>query len=249
LPNTIVLHVLQKVTSPFREFGLGVGFLYAVDRVLSRMSARLRLHAYEFMVQPIGDKPLMARRSKLDVREIGLDDPEIALMPVRPEVMQARRRQSATCVGAFDKGELVGYMWFCHGTYDEDEVRCTYVLVDRECSVFDFDFFIFPERRMGTAFLALWDGASRLMYARGVRYSFSRLTRFNVASKRAHDHFGWKSAGRALFLQLGRLEMMFATIFPFVQASVSGRVRVNLRPDALRISPSNQPVEGHSAGH
>lgn len=230
-----MLHVLQKVTSPFREFGLAVGFLYAIDRVLSRLSGRLRLHAYEFMVQPIGDKPLMPRRlSRLTVREIGFDDPEIASMPVRPEVMQSRRRQRANCLGAFDGPQLVGYMWFCHGSYDEDEVRCTYVLADAARSVFDFDFFIFPEHRLGTAFVALWDGASRLLHARGVRYTFSRLTRFNVASRRAHQHLGWKTAGRALFLQLGRLEIMLATIFPFVQVSSSGRIRVKLRPDALQ---------------
>ena len=39
----------------------------------------------------------------LEIREIGHEDPEIARMPVRPEVMASRIRQNATCLGAFKK--------------------------------------------------------------------------------------------------------------------------------------------------
>jgi hypothetical protein len=234
LRMSIASEVLHKVASPFREFGLGVGFLYALDRTLARVSSRWHLHAYELMVQPITDKPLLPRRlSRIGVREIAYDDPHIALMPVRPEVMQARKEQRATCLGAFDGERLIGYMWFCRGAYEEDEVRCTYVLAHPEESVFDFDFFIFPEHRLGVGFVALWNGANELLHGAGVRYTFSRLTRFNVASRRAHAHLGWKTVGRALFLQLGTLELMVSTVFPYLAASTRGRVRMKLRPDVL----------------
>ena len=72
-----------------------------------------------------------------------------------------------------------------------------------EDSVFDFDFYIYPEHRMGLAFVALWNGANAFLSSRGIRFpTFSRLTRFNTA-RIAHRHFGWKHVGRALFLQLG----------------------------------------------
>ena len=103
-------------------------------------------------------------------------------------------------------------------------------------SVFDFDFYLFPEHRMGLAFAALWNGANAFLSRNGIRYTFSRLTRFNVASRRAHQHLGWKLVGRALFLQLGRFEMMLATLAQFVTFSVAAaqRVRLTLGPAALR---------------
>lgn len=227
--------MLRRITGPFREFGFAAGLLYAIDRVLSRLSPKLRLHVYEIMVQPITDKPLMPRGFKklLVIREIKADDPEIALMPVRPDVMAARLQQKATCLGAFKNESLIGYMWFCNPSYDEDEVRCTYVVEPVREAVFDFDFYLFPEHRMGLGFVALWNGANEYLTQLGVRYTFSRLTRFNLASRRAHRHLGWKVVGRALFLQAWRVEIMLATIFPYVHVSTRGRVRLKLRPDAI----------------
>jgi hypothetical protein len=101
--------------------------------------------------------------------------------------------------------------------------------------VFDFDFYLFPEHRMGLGFVGLWNGANAFLNRRGVHHTFSRLTRFNVASRRAHQHLGWKVVGRALFLQAWRIEIMLATLFPYVHISAtkSGRVRLALRPDVL----------------
>lgn len=229
--------MLQRLTSPFREFGLGAGFLYALGRLLGRVSSDARLHVYEMMVQPITEKPLLPGQlgKQLEVREIKPGDPEIARMPVRPDVMAARLRQNTTCLGAFRRGEFIGYMWFCRDSYEEDEVRCTYVLGSPRESVFDFDFYIFPEHRMGLAFVGLWNAANAFLYRAGVRYTFSRLTRFNVASRRAHQHLGWKVVGRVVFVQLGRFECMLGTIFPYVHMSpsTSGRARLTLRPDRL----------------
>lgn len=229
--------LFRRIAGPFREFGAVAGLLYSVDRILSAISPRARLHVYELMVQPITDKPLLPRNFKqsLAMRRILPGDAELAMMPVRPEVMAARIAQDATCLGAFKNGNLIGYMWFCERSYDEDEVRCTYVLERPEESVFDFDFYLYPEHRMGLGFVAIWDGANEFLTSRGIRYTFSRLTRFNLASRRAHRHLGWKLVGRALFLQLWRLEVMFATISPYVNVSLrkANRVRLVLRPDAL----------------
>ena len=229
--------MLRKISGPFREFGYAAGLFYAIDRVLSSLSPRLRLYVYELMVQPITNKPLLpvALDKQLEIREIKAADPEMALMPVRPEVMQARLAQNAVCLGAFRKGVLIGYMWFCNQTYDEDEVRCTFVLGRARESVFDFDFYLFPEHRMGLGFVGLWNGANEFLSRRGIHYTFSRLTRFNVASRRAHQHLGWKVVGRALFLRAWRLEIMAATLFPFVNVSMTkaGRVRLVLQPDVL----------------
>ena len=229
--------MLSKIVGPFREFGAVLCLLYSIDRLLSSFSPEVHLYVYELIVQPITDRPLLPARlnKQLEIREIKAGDPELALMPVRPEVMRARLAQNAICLGAFAKGAMIGYMWFCSRSYDEDEVRCTYFMTPADVSVFDFDFYLFPEHRMGLGFVALWNGANEYLSRQGILYTFSRLTRFNVASRRAHQHLGGKVVGRVLFLQAWRLEIMLATLFPYVHVSIakSGRVQLTLRPDAL----------------
>ena len=229
--------MLRNFTSPFKEFGFLSGLLYAVDRVLVRVSPGLRLYVYEFMVQPIPEEPLLPGRltKNLEIREIKRGDPEVDLMPARPEIKESRFAQDAICLGAFQKGQFIGYMWFCHRTYEEDEVRCTYVVTPVEEAVFDFDLYLFPQHRMGLGFIGIWNGANKFLRERGIKFTFSRLTRFNVASRRAHHHLGWKLVGRAVFLQTWRLEFMIATLSPFLHVSLGkpGGVRLKLRPDVL----------------
>lgn len=230
--------MLHKLTSPFKEFGAFAGLLYLLDRLLVRISPKLRLYFYEIMVQPIPDQPLLPPRltRHLEMREIRRGDPEVALMPARPDIKESRFAQQALCLGAFQKGRLIGYIWFCFRSYEEDEVRCTFVLTPEAAAVFDFDLYIFPEHRLGLGFAGIWNGANGFLRSRGIRYTFSRLTRFNLASRRAHQHLGWKRIGHTLFLHAGRLQVMAATIFPYLHLSLrkSGRVRLRLRPDVLR---------------
>lgn len=223
--------MLHKLAGVYREYGFSLGLLYGVDRALQRLSSRMRLYAYHLMVQPIGDKPLIPARfaKHLEIREIKRGDPEVALMPARVEIKEARFAQRAVCLGAYREGRFIGYLWFCRGAYEEDEVRCTYVVTPESEAVFDFDFYIFPEHRMGLAFAALWQRASEYLRARGIRHSFSRLTQFNMSSRRAHDHLGWQALGRAIFLQLGPLELMAATLPPYLHVSLPRTKRVQLR--------------------
>jgi hypothetical protein len=229
--------MLDKLTSPFKEFGFFAGLLYAIDRVFLRLSPHLRLYFYELMVQPIPEKPLLPVRfaKGIEIREIKCGDPELDLMPVRPEIKQLRFEQNAICLGAFQKGKFIGYIWFCFRAYEEDEVRCTFMLTPEDQAVFDFDLYLFPEYRMGLGFIGIWNGANAFLRSRGIKFTFSRVTRFNLASRRAHEHLGWKCVGRTVFLQVWRFEFMVATIFPYLYASLrkSGRARLRLRPDAL----------------
>lgn len=229
--------MLDKLTSPFKEFGLLAGLLYVIDRVFLRISPSLRLYFYELMVQPIPEKPLLPVRfaKGIEIREIKRGDPEVDLMPARPEIKESRFEQNAICLGAFQKGKFIGYIWFCFRAYDEDEVRCTFVLTPEDQAVFDFDLYLFPEYRMGLGFIGIWNGANAFLRSRGIKFTFSRLTRFNLASRRAHEHLGWKCVGRTVFLQVWGFEFMVATIFPYLYLSLrkAGRARLRLRPDIL----------------
>ncbi|MGO9516694.1 MAG: GNAT family N-acetyltransferase [Candidatus Korobacteraceae bacterium] len=221
--------------SPFKEFGFFAGLFYSVDRGLQRLSPNLRLFVYELLAQPIPDVPLLPPRlSKgLEMREIRAGDPEVARMPARPDIKESRFEQNAICLGAFQKGQFIGHIWFCFHAYEEDEVRCTFVLPEGNQAVFDFDLYVFPEYRMGLGFAGIWNGANEFLRRRGVKLSYSRLTRFNLASRRAHRQLGARRVGRMLVLQVWHVEFMIATVSPYVHLSLQAgnRVRVKLRPE------------------
>ncbi|MBI1394878.1 MAG: N-acetyltransferase [Betaproteobacteria bacterium] len=236
--------MLKKILGPFREFGPGAGLLYALDRVLSALSPNLRVYVYEFGVQPITDRPLLPERRtrNFEVREIGAGDLELASMPVPQAVIRTRFAQGARCLGAFQKGTFIGYMWFCRNFYEEDEARCTYVLGAPAESVFDFDYYLYPEYRMGLGFVALWNGANALLHREGIRHTFSRLTRFNLATRRAHAHLGCRVIGKAAFLRMGRAQLMVSTLAPYVRLTPAGSApaRLVLRP-GREGSPGPEP--------
>src|SRR5262245_21314168 len=223
--------MVHKLVDVYRQYGLVTGLFYGIDRVLQRLSSRLRLYAYQVMVQPITDKPFLPERfaRRLEFREIGRGDPEVALMPARPEIKEARFAQNAVCLGAFREGRLIGYLWFCHGQYEEDEARCTYLVAPKGDAIFDYDFYIVPEQRMGYAFAGIWHGANEYLRKRGIRYTFSRYTQINLASRRAHERLGGRAVGSAVFLQLGSIQLMAATLWPFLHLSLSPARRVTLR--------------------
>src|SRR5262245_29444679 len=157
-----MMAILERFAAPIREFGWLAGLAYLVDRGLNSISSRFRLYVYEIMVQPISSKPLLPAglARHLEVREIRRGDPEIDLMPARPEIKLSRFAQNAMCLGVFKRGQFIGYIWFCFGRYDEDEVRCTFTLTPTDKSVFDFDLFLFPEHRMGLGFVGTWHCAN-----------------------------------------------------------------------------------------
>lgn len=234
--------MLKKLSGPFTEFGLAAGTVYALNRVMQRLSPRLAVLLHDWMVQPITDKELLPARfaRKYDTREIGLDDPLVAAMPLRPEVRIARREQAATCLGTFKGDTLIGYIWFSRETYREDEARCDFVLNPVDQSVFDFDLVVLPEHRVGFGFAALWNGTNRYLFERGVRYSYSRVDHFNLASAQAHAHLGWKRVGRAMIVRLWGVELLFSSLAPYVYLSIgeARRPAVDLVPDALSVPSS-----------
>lgn len=242
--------MLRRVVGPFKEFGLLAGTLYVIDRLLQRLSPKLGLYVYELMVQPISSKTLLPPNltKNLSFAEIDRSHADISLMPAREDIKAQRFEQGARCLGVYRRDQLIGYVWLAFGRYEEDEVRCTYELVDAAHSVFDFDLYVLPKHRMGIAFVAIWHGANEYLRERGVRYTFSRLTRFNLASRRAHARLGGHCAGRVFFLKAWKLEAMLATVAPYVALTWSARVRLRLVPDVLATpSAPNSTAAEHRA--
>lgn len=221
----------QRLNGPFREFGLPAGAIYIADRLVRRVLPRSGIFFYEFMAQPVPAAPLLPERlaRNLEPRIIGPGHPDVQRMPAREDIKAQRFEQGAWCVGTYKNDQLLGYVWFCAPQYEEDEVRCTYILSDAGAGAFDFDLYVMPERRMGLAFSALWHTAFQHLSHRGVRYSFSRMTRFNLPSRNAHLRLGSQRVGRALFLQSGVVEFMVSSLAPYVALTWSRNQRVGLR--------------------
>ena len=177
----------KRLASPLREFGWAAGALYMTDRLLRALVPRCGLYVYEMVAQPVPEGPLLPLQKTKDVwfKEVGPSDPEVAQMPPPAAVKAARFAQGATSLAVYRKDAFIGYIWFCFEQYREDEVRCTYCLRDPTQAVFDFDLYVFPQYRLGTAFACVWHAANDFLRARGVRHTFSRISRFNLASRRA----------------------------------------------------------------
>ncbi len=237
--------VWRRLAGPFQEFGWADGALYSAARLLRGLSDHTNLHIYDLMVQPVSSTPLLAPNRLRNVRFAPIPEghPDIARMPARTDIKALRFAQGAECLGAYRHDALIGFVWFCTPAYEEDEVRCTYRLTEPQTSVFDFDMYVFPEYRMGTAFMAVWHGANGWLSARGITHTFSRVTRFNLASRRSHAHLGAVRAGVASFLQLWRLEVMLASVSPWfaVHWNPARRVELRLAP----VAPASDAKAGN----
>jgi hypothetical protein len=222
---------LRRATSPFREFGWLAGGLYICDRILQRLSPALGLHFYEFVAQPVSTKPLLPAglSRNLSAAEIGPGHPDLSLMPARDDIKRRRFEQGARCIATYRKNELIGYVWYARRRYEEDEVRCTYVLVDESRSAFDFDVYVMPSQRAGIAFSGIWQSANEHFASEGINFTYSRVSRFNLASRRAHARLGARPLGWGVFLRLGAVELMVASMSPFAWATFGQGQRVALR--------------------
>ena len=223
---------LKRLIGPFRELGLWAGTLYTVQYALRPLHKRAALFVYELVEQPVAPLASLPARYLAQVhwQEVGPDSPELALMPPPAAVKAMRFEQGARCIAVYRKSDFIGYVWFCFKQYEEDEVRCVYQLDRPAASAFDFDFYIFPAYRLGRAFATMWDSANEFLRSNGVTHTYSRISRFNLASRQAHARLGAHVVGHALFLRVGRMELSWSTLggFPPLRLTLSKRISMRL---------------------
>lgn len=222
-----------------RQLGLPDACWYALARALAVASrGRWSLYKYRFVAQPVRDRPLCGGRGRrIDVRSAGPGlDP--AQFQRRPEVIGQRFAQGAQCLAAYVAGRLAGYLWYCLGAYQEDEVRARFVPATPDAA-WDFDVQVFGEHQLGFAFARLWDEANRRLRERGVRWSLSRISAFNPGSRGVHARLGAVHIGSAVFLRCGSWQWMAATLPPWFHCSRSDASfpQLCLAPPAREGSP------------
>lgn len=214
------------------KLGVFDGFLYALSRLLARGTlGAVRLQRYLIVAQPIGHSNLPALRqdNATEVTPTLPDSPLVAAFPRPPQIIRARYSGGARCFSATVRSAFAGFIWIQHGAYDEDEVRCRYVLADPERCVWDFDVYVEPRYRLGRTMARLWQAVDSRLAEQGVQWSFSRISVFNAESISAHSRLGIVNCGSAIFLCIGPFQLSLLTMPPFVHISFSNRQRPLMR--------------------
>lgn len=227
---SLVASWVKRLVGPFREFGGVVGSLYLVDRMLKQLSPNWGVYPYAFVVQPIPDQPLLppALSKNICVARLSPSGPWLDKIAVPDQVMADRFARGFCGIAVLRKGELVGYAWWSVASYPEQEVRCKFELREPVHAVFDFDVHVMPEHRMGLGFMSVWHAFAEELRREGVQRSYSRISRFNLASLRAHARLGARPIGRAIFVRAGALTLTLMGRFPFLRVTLGDGCRLRL---------------------
>jgi hypothetical protein len=217
---------------PLAEFGLLDGSLYLLHRAAHAVSGgRASVVAYGIYAQPIGMGVYATVRDDTltQVVEVPAEDALVHAFPRPADVIAMRYAHGAHCYAALVKEHFAGYIWVSRAIHDEDEVRTRYVLVDSASCAWDFDVYVEPDRRLGRTLGRLWKSVDERLAAQGVRWSFSRISRFNAPSISAHQRLGARKVGSATFMVCGALQLMVASLRPWLHLSLRERSRPALR--------------------
>lgn len=225
--------IIKTLRAHFQALGWLNGLLYLVAIALSRISGdRARLIKYDLVVQPIRTEPLLPphRGRRIQVYEATPEDALLRAVPYRDEaVLQDRFSRGGRCLVAQLNDDLAGFLWFSHGDYLEDEVRCLFRPEPAETSVWDYDVYVADRYRLSPVFLKLWQEANSRLHAEGFRESFSRISAFNPGSHGSHARLGAKKIGWVTFIVIGSMQIMWASRTPFLHLSFNERRRPVLR--------------------
>jgi hypothetical protein len=235
---------LRRLQLAIRELGWIDAFWYATS-VLAPLLTRERCEVFKYAIvaQAIPAAAPRARASAIEVRALAAADLHAdAARLLRPAAVLAQRcGQGAECLAAYRNADLLGFMWLVCGPYDEDEVRARFV--PAACvGAWDFDIEILPPHRMGMAFARLWDAANARLRARGVQWSYSRISAFNAPSRAAHKRAGALTVGSAVFVRCGRWQWTAATLGPYLHLSRGAASRPEFRLGVPRAAASGRPA-------
>jgi hypothetical protein len=198
--------------------GLANTLLYATSRLLDVLfDGRIRIVKYYFVAQAVSAQAMKipTRRGAFTFEFVGPESPMFRGVDRPATVIAARFAQGARCLVATDhEAQFAGFLWFVIGSYEEDEVRARFDPGPAGQAAWDFDVSIVPRYRMGRLFGYLWERASAELATRGVRHSLSRISAFNGPSLASHRRLGARIVGHALFVCIGRVQLMKSTVAP-----------------------------------
>lgn len=170
--------ILQKIRQNLGELGTMNALLFFLKKLLYRMTfKKVYLHKYYITRQPVITQKLVQTNKALDIKikQINADDELLRQMDRPFGTLQTRFDREGECFVALKRGKFAGNLWLNFERYQEDEVRCTYMLRPAGKAAWDYDVFVVPEFRFSYTFAKLWDHANTVMSQRGILYVYSRI--------------------------------------------------------------------------
>jgi hypothetical protein len=230
-----VSSVYSAIRESVASHGWRNGTLYAIGRALERAThGRCRIFKYYFVAQPIPPRALTAppRATQTRVYRVYGAEAIVATFPRPPKVIAQRFAMGAVCFVAERAGNLVGFIWIKLERYDEDEVRCEYLLDSAGGVAWDFDAWIAPEFRMSRAFVQLWQAANEYLRQHGCRWTASRISAFNPVSLASHRRLGAIELSTGVFVVAGSTQLALFSCRPYFHLSlgVGSRPKLTFHP-------------------
>lgn len=221
---------VTKLNNLRRQLGAWNAALYLLSRVLETASyGHVRLIKYYIVAQPITQGTALRPDPKTTLAFTREGDPLTQHFPRPRSVIARRYADGAQCITATVNGQFAGFLWWQHDRYEEDEVRCTYVLEQPQRCVWDYDVYVEPQFRFGRTLARLWEAANDHLAGHGVQWSYSRISAFNAASLQTHARLGMRACRSATFWLLGPLQIGCQSSAPFLHVSLSERQRPQMR--------------------
>ncbi|VAX06343.1 hypothetical protein MNBD_ALPHA03-138 [hydrothermal vent metagenome] len=200
----------------YAQIGFSGTIYYLADIILRKIKIG-SIYPYCFLSQPLSAPAKKLRLSKnYAVRKVQPDDPRLLEM-LPSSICDYRFEQRAICIGAFKEETLTALLWFTTDVYHEDEVRANFIPPLDAC--WDFGVHIEPEYRMTRAFSNLWGASTVIMSGMGYRNSLSRISAFNPVSLHAHIRMGAKLIAKAIFINIGPMQISFSNTRPLLYIS------------------------------
>lgn len=224
--------MLRRLKNLVNELGAGTAILYCLHRLFAASRLPVSLYSYRLVVQPVSAEPHLTktRLESFVCRKMGEGDLAFADAGLEPDLCSARFQQGAVCYGLFRNGTLCAWLWLVPGAYEEDEVRCRFEL--SQDMMWDFDVMVLPKFQMGFAFAALWDCVNTELSSQGINWCASRISAFNMPSRRSHQRLGAVDMGWMLFVAVGPVQVMLHRERPRFHLGIG-----NARPVVLLRAP------------
>jgi hypothetical protein len=216
---------MTGISRLINQLSPATALLYLAGRALARFGDAVALHDLLLYVQPVRATPLLPpqRGASIEVRVLDGDAALASGLPCPPEHAAARRRGGVHCLAAYSGGALIGFHWIALGPYDDEMVRCRYQPLPDGASAWSFDLRIEPAHRGGFAYARLADATAALLRGHGRTHVASYVEAYNRGAVAAEERLGGRRIGRAVHLRLGPLQLLLASVAPYLHLSLSRR--------------------------
>lgn len=225
LNRGFAMHSFGRLKSVIADLGWITGTMFAFAEVLRRFCPFFSIAKYYVVAQPITEQRLLpANRGKdIEVLQIDHDHPLISQLPRPRDEIVRRFSGGARCFLATRRDRIIGHLWITRSPYREMVHRCEFAPQSPDRTAWDFDMWIAPDERLGLAFAKLWDQCNSYLRERGVAWTCSRVSAFNLASLKAHGRLGMRVMHTMIYLGAGSIELLIADVAPFCSLSFSPR--------------------------